>query len=370
VTETVKALIMVPPSGASRAERWIAGGRNAAALDLIHVLHSLEAVNEIHVLVGDNNNQEIFNEFSVESVSTSEVDFKFGDALLKFATEQNPGVLIYFGAGSAPLLSRSTVEISLNKVLQSGAPSAVVNNFHSTDWAIFNSPKQIGGITHRLLTDNQLGWVMKNEGGFEVGGLPFSAETRMDIDTPTDLIMLANHPDLGAAIREYLSKNSVEANNRLSAIQDLLKTPAKTLTLIGRSSSNAWRALEAQTQIWIRVFAEERGMVASGRLLNGQVRSLFAEIVDVWGIEAVIDFLASISDGVLWDNRVWMGHNKSWPKVADRYAADLGWVDEIEDPTLREVTEHVVNASIPITTGGHGIVSGGVMVLLDSLAVT
>jgi hypothetical protein len=359
---------MVPPSGVSRAERWVAGGRKAAALDLIHVLHSLDVVDEVHVLVGDNNDQETFNESSVVSVSTSEVDFKFGDAILKFAMEQNPGVLLYFGAGSAPLLSRNIVEISLNQVIQSSAPTALVNNIHSTDWAIFNSPKQIGGFTHRLLTDNQLGWVMKNEVGFEVGGLSFSAETRMDIDTPTDLIMLAHHPDLGPATKGYLSKNTVEANDRLSAIKNLLKTPSKTLTLIGRSCSNAWRALEAQTQIWIRVFAEERGMVASGRLLNGQVRSLFAEIVDVWGIEAVIDFLASISDGVLWDNRVWMGHKKSWPKVADRYAADLGWVDEIEDPRLREVTEKVVNAPIPITTGGHGTVSGGVMVLLDSLA--
>jgi hypothetical protein len=359
---------MVPPSGSSRAEQWVAGGRSASALDLIYLLHSLEVVDEIHILVGNDINHEFFDGSSLKSISTSGVDFKFGDALLKFAREQNPEVLMYFGAGCAPLLSRNTLENSLNRVVKSSVPTAVVNNIHSTDWAIFNSPKQIGGIIQRFPSDNQLGWVMKNEGGFEVSGLPFSAETRMDIDTPTDLIILAQHPALGDATKAYLSKKTVGAHDRISAIQDLLKTPAKTLTLIGRSSSNAWRALETQTQIWIRVFAEERGMVASGRLSHGQVRSLFAEIVDVWGIEAVIDFLVSISDGVLWDNRVWMGHNKSWPKDADRFAADLGWVDEIEDPRLRGVTEHVVTAPIPIATGGHATVSGGVMALLDSIA--
>lgn len=368
MTETIKALIMVPPSGDSRAEEWVAGGRRAAAIDLIHLLQSVEVVDEIHVLVGDDNDQETFHHYSVESVSTSNTDFKFGDALLKFSAEQDPGILLYFGAGSAPLLSRSTVEISIDQVFRSRTPTAMVNNIHSTDWAIFNSPTRIGGITHRFPTDNQLGWVMKNEGGYQVRGLPSSAETRMDIDTPTDLLMLAHHPDLGPATKKYLSKNIVVANDRLSEIRSLLRKSAKTLTIIGRSSSNAWRALEAQTQIWIRVFVEERGMVASGRLAKGQVCSLFAEIVNEWGIEPVLDFLAAVSDGVLWDTRVWMGHNKSWPKVADRYAADLGWINEIEDRQLRDLTEHVVNAPIPITTGGHGVVSGGVLVLLDSIA--
>jgi hypothetical protein len=358
---------MVPPVGASRAEQWVAGGRNAAAIDLINLLRTLESELEIHMLVGGGVDLIHFAELSVNSVTLSEKNFQFAHSLLEFTKEQQPEILLYFGAASAPLLTKETLQNSLEQVICSSDPMAVVNNFHSSDWAILNSPNQISKIIHRLPTDNQLGWVMENEGGYRVNRLPYSAESRMDIDTPTDLLMLSAHPDLGPATKGYLSDNTVEANDRVSEIRKLLMERARTLTIIGRSASKVWQKLEAQTQIWIRLFVEERGMVASGRLAQGQVRSLVAEIVDEWGIEAIINFLASVSDGIIWDTRVWMGHKKTWPAQGDRYAADLGWVDEIGDPQLRELTEQINHAPIPIATGGHGAVSGSLLALLDSV---
>jgi hypothetical protein len=358
---------MLPPSGVSRAERWVAQGRRAAACDLIQLLHSLGTVNQVHLLTGDPEAQDEFGGIDHLSISHSDPDFNFADSLLRFAQDQDPEILLYFGAGSAPLLRRNTVEMLLDRVSESSDPFAIVNNIHSTDWAIFNDPMKINTIAHRLPTDNQLGWVLQNETSFEVDDLPFSSEARMDIDTPTDLIMLALHPDLGPITSDYLEANKVGADDRLAGIIDLLRGSARTLAIIGRSSSDALRVLEKNTQIWVRTFVEERGMVASGRLARGEVRSLLAEVVHKWGIEPLIDFMSSISDGVLWDTRVMMAHNKSWPTDADRFASDLGWIEEISDPKLREFTEHVVNAPIPITTGGHSVVSGGVTVLLDSI---
>lgn len=364
---SVKALIMVPPSGDSRAERWVAGGWIAAAHDLTQLLKSTDSVDEIHILTGEPAAYEKLEDLSPTSISTSTIDFSFAPAMLQFVQEHMPEVLVYFGAGSAPLLTRSTVENFIQSVLEASNPTARVNNIHSTDWAIFNMPSQISQVTHRLPTDNQLGWVLKYEMPFYVEGLPFSAESRMDIDTPTDLLLLSHHPGLGSATRAYLEENPVDARGRLSEIRNLLTDSAKTLTLIGRSSSDAWKSLEERTQIWVRAFVEERGMVASGRFERGEVRSLIAQVVDVWGIEATVEFLSSVSDAILWDTRVWMGHNKSWPSASDRFASDLGWVDEIEDSRLREFTGQIVDAKIPITTGGHSTVSGGVMVLLDSI---
>lgn len=61
----IKALIMVPPVGASRAEQWVAGGRNAAAIDLINLLRTLESELEIHMLVGGGVDLIHFAELSV-----------------------------------------------------------------------------------------------------------------------------------------------------------------------------------------------------------------------------------------------------------------------------------------------------------------
>ena len=108
-------------------------------------------------------------------------------------------------------------------------------------------------------------------------------------------------------------------------------------------------------------------MVASGRIASGEVRSLLAEIVKQWGPDEFVNYLGSISDAVLWDTRVWMAHQGGWPSKANRFAADLGRVEEIDHPPLKQLTKAVIQASIPIITGGHGVVAGGLFAFLETI---
>jgi hypothetical protein len=62
-----------------------------------------------------------------------------------------------------------------------------------------------------------------------------------------------------------------------------------------------------------------------------------------------------------------MAHRGPWPSAADRFAADMGWDDQVEDSALRELTHAINNASIPIVAGGYGVVSGGLYALLETL---
>jgi hypothetical protein len=62
-----------------------------------------------------------------------------------------------------------------------------------------------------------------------------------------------------------------------------------------------------------------------------------------------------------------MSTRGDWPSEADRFAADLGWAQEIDDPALRALTEAIGQAPIPILTGGHGVVSGSALALLEAL---
>ena len=117
------------------------------------------------------------------------------------------------------------------------------------------------------------------------------------------------------------------------------------------------------------MFVEERGMVASGRMGRGEVKSLIAEIVDEWGPSEFIRYLGTISDAVLWDTRVWMAHHGGWPSKADRFAADLGCADDIVEPALKELTQAINLATIPIITGGHGVVAGGLYALLETISL-
>ncbi len=358
---------MLPPAGKSEAERWVARGIRASTFDLIQRLKCIEVDLEIHVLAVEQEDLIAVEKLDVHPIVSQRDRFHFGRTLARFAHETESSGMAYFGGGSAPLLSEKTISESIERIRRSTSPTAVVNNFHSSDWAVFNDIERIRTLADRLPSDNQIGWVFEREGEFQVEGLPPSAGTRSDIDTPVDLLMMSEHPNLGSHLAAFLQAESQDVFKHVEGIRSIMQTPASSLTIIGRTSSHLWSELERNTQIWIRVFVEERGMVASGRMSRGEVRSLVGQILDEWGAETFVEYLSSLSDGVLWDTRVWMAHRGGWPSKSDRFSSDLGRVGEIKDPSLRELSEAVGKATYPILLGGHGVVAGGLYALLESM---
>jgi CTP:molybdopterin cytidylyltransferase MocA len=364
--ETFTVLIMMPPHGPSPGEKWVSKGIQAAGLDLIVRLKKLDVDLTICVLAAEEQDRRLAQQHGVRVFKSSKETFHFGKAFTDFILEQNVENVAYFGSGSAPLLRKEVLEEIFIQALRSKGPYAVVNNLHSTDWAMITQAKNIQGIGERFHSDNPVGWVLLNELGYEVETLPAFAGTRTDIDTPSDLLMMQGHPDLGPNLRAFYSRHPMHGIDQVKDVLAVLSTPASHLTLIGRASSQVWRELERKTQIWIRMFVEERGMVASGRMQQGEVRSLIAEILDEWGPDRFIRYLESISDAVLWDTRVWMAHHGGWPSKSDRFAADLSLVDEINDVALKGLTKALHQSKIPIISGGHGVVAGGLYALLET----
>jgi hypothetical protein len=84
-------------------------------------------------------------------------------------------------------------------------------------------------------------------------------------------------------------------------------------------------------------------------------------------MERFFQTLEEWADALFWDNRVVLAHYGLWPSAEDRYASDLGWVDQIEEPFLQALTERARAASIPIILGGHSLVSGGMMALVEAV---
>jgi hypothetical protein len=359
---------MLPPAGSSPAEQWLAEGRRAAAMDMLQKLSSLDKVGPIYLLIAERADMEALNFSGGIPLDNPEVPFVFGHELTQWVEEGGFQHIAYFGGASAPLMTVDQFQDVLGLVLTVERPTAVVNNYHSSDWVVLNHAGSIIPLAEQLQTDNSLGWILDHEAGFEVRSLDPSAATRTDIDTPTDLLLLHRHPDLGSNLGAFLAQAPVSTLARVDRMREVMSTPASALILIGRTSSHAWRTLERETQIWVRVFAEERGMVASGRVARGEVRSLIADFIDTWGAQVFIKRLSELADAVLWDTRVWMAHRGNWPSSADRFAADLGWEDQIEDSALREITRAVNRASIPILTGGYGVVSGGIYASIEVLS--
>jgi hypothetical protein len=366
---SIPVLILLPPAGTTPAEAWVAEGRRAAASDLVGRLQQVPAAGPIWFQAAEHVDLELMLGMGCLAfeAGAGPQPFHFGKVLASFAERYAPDRLAYFGGASAPLASADALGHAFDLVLQADAPIAAVNNYYSTDWLVMRGAQRVLPLALKLASDNPLGWLLDHEAGCKVTTLPVQAGTQADIDTPGDLLMIHGHADLGPAMRAFLDHAPAEALERTRRLRCLLQTPASTLAIIGRSSSGIWREVERRTQIWIRLFVEERGMMASGRAERGEVRSLIGQMVDDLGPAEFVRRLSGMADGAVWDTRVWMAQRLLWPSPGDRFAADLGWVDQVQDPALRDLTLALAHAQIPIVTGGHSVVAGSLLALLETI---
>jgi hypothetical protein len=295
-------------------------------------------------------------------------EFHFGKRLSKIVQEHGLERILYIGGGSMPLLSANKLSEVVIHLSQASERQAITNNLYSSDWLGMTDASLLIRFAGHLPRDNMLGWVLRERADFAVRVLPSSAATRLDIDTPTDLMALRWHPDTPSSLRSYLIEQLPKPPlSRWQAAARVLDTPGSRVALIGRVAPNVWTTLQYNTQVWIRVFSEEQGMTSSGRWGGGKVESLLADYMDLAGPEIVFKKLTEMVDAVFFDTRVYLAHRGKWPSAADRYASDLGQQDKIVDPRLRRVTQAALDSQIPIVLGAFGTVSGGLYALIETL---
>lgn len=367
--ETITAVIMSGPAGLSASEQAVAAARRVAALDLQATLARLPQIARI-VVAASTAERERLSALGLAPVDW-DIDprhepFHFGKRLADIIQRRRLNRIAYFGAGSAPLLGVEALADAISTVAATPDRVAVTNNVHSADWALFSHADSISSIADWLERDNMLAWRLRESAGFAVISLPPSAGTRMDIDTPFDLQVLALHPQTPPHLRGWLNEQVDGLHlDRLRQAIRVLNTPGSRVTLIGRVSGAAWQRLEAKSGLWTRVLSEERGMAANRRQAEGQVFSLIADHIGRVGESEFVAQLARTSDVVFFDTRVYLAHHHSWPAAADRFASDLGQWRMIADERLRRLTRTIAEAPIPIIAGGHNVVSGGLLALLE-----
>ncbi|MBI2918937.1 MAG: hypothetical protein HYY01_13220 [Chloroflexi bacterium] len=346
----------------------VAGAHRAVLLDTLEHARSAGAFDRVMVATN-------WPELVPELAGLAEVDldpprasdgpaFHFGRRLAEVVRRHRLSALVYMGAGGGPLLSADQLA-ALAEEVGAGQQVALSNNLYSTDFAGF-SPANV--LTGDDLPDRDNGlaqWAVRH--GFEVRTLPRTAATQFDVDTPTDLLILQAHPGAGHHARAYAEGVALEAaSQRLRRAMALLGDIDGEVIVAGRAGSHTWQALEAGTACRVRLFAEERGMVADGREDRGEARSLLGLYLEQVGLGRFFHGLATLGQAAFVDSRVLFAHLKLRPSRADRYLSDLGKASDISDPWVREFTQAAVEAPIPVVLGGHSLVSGGLLALIEA----
>ncbi len=105
-------------------------------------------------------------------------------------------------------------------------------------------------------------------------------------------------------------------------------------------------------------------MTAAGRDRQHAIHSVLGNYLDVAGPMQFWTSLQAMSDVAFFDTRVLMAR-RGWPRAQTRFAIDLLRPDWIADAYWRDFTAAARNSGLPLVLGGHSVVSGGLLALLE-----
>jgi hypothetical protein len=370
MSSDVTLIVMAGGGGETPVEEAVAEACRAAARDTIERALAEDVANRIIVATDHADWAQTLADLPVQvDLEPSPVaagggkPFHFGKRLAGLVERYDVQRAFYLGGGSASLMD-GTMLRAVSDAIRHDDGLIVSNNIFSSDWAAFAPADVAVRLAEELRSDNSLGWILSRLGGLAAQEWPRSVVSQFDLDTPTDLVIAGLHPGIGPHLRTHINQLGWDDSSVRAAAQALM-TPARHVILAGRVPQSTWTYLESRTLCWMRVFSEERGMRASRRLAGGLVRSLLADYLELVGLDRFFREMAELADAMFLDSRVILAARKLWPSPADRFNSDLRRPDEIADPFLREFTAAALAAPIPVVLGGHSLVSGGLLVLLD-----
>ena len=290
--------------------------------------------------------------------------FQFGRRLAGAVAEHGIERLLYLGGGSAPLLGAEEFEALADGVV-GDTPVCVTNNFFSADLFALAPAALLGRLDPPPASDNSVPRRLREDCAVPVRELPRTVATQLNIDSPVDLAALALSGRAGPRLATVLAEWGPDRTRLAQAAMTFTDRNAEVL-VAGRVSSRAWQYLERETACRVRVFAEERGMAAAGRDLDGSARSLLGQMLSAVGAPRFFaQLLPELCDAAFVDTRPLLVQLGLTPSRADRFAADLGLASEVQDAALRELVEASLDAPVPVIFGGHSLVAGVLMLLND-----
>ncbi len=365
-SDLVTVVIFEGGQEGSDVEREMAAVRQAFLLDNIVKLNSSPLVGDIFLLTNYPDLAREGESLGVRSFvnDISPAEFSFGRELQKIIRENSLQHLFYLGGGGGPLLTIEEINNICRRLLT--ADRAIFsNNSQSADLVAFTPASLLLQISPPAM-DNALAVALQNGSGIAQELIPPSLGIFFDLDTPADLLVMAVTSWAGMRARESLNATSLDLDDMIKACA-VLAGDYEEILLMGRIGAPVIARMNLNLKARLRVFSEERGMKALGRLKNKEVVSFVGCFLEEVGIERFFAYITAVAACAFIDSRVIFAHKKLEPTTADRFNSDLGRWQEIKDPFVREFTRAAVETPIPIILGGHSLVSGGLWALTEEI---
>ncbi len=352
----VAGLVFHAPLGAGRSESFVEAARWASALGLMRRLRSA-GVSKVY-LVTPHADQRPDVKGMAELIASEASDFHFGNTLKRLVADLGLHGVVYFGSGAGGLLS----EQELGRLADFAAeetPRALFNNFYSCDFCAVSDAPRLRDVVLPG-TDNALGFAI-SDADIPCFSLPRTATTQFDIDTPTDVLLLARSDRGSPELRVFCSTVDPTHPTLDRALATLTNRGAVTC-VVGRLNPITWSHFEVQVACRTSALVEGRGMRAGASSHIPWLR----QVLQSDGPEPFFRRLAHACDAAWIDTRPLLGTDVSLPPAGIRFASDLFRLEEVADPAWHAFTDAARRAPIPVVLGGHGLVSGGLYLAAEA----
>lgn len=364
--EGVDVVIFEGTAAASPVEEMIIRVRQALLHDNLEKLSRIGQVGRIFLITNNPALAGMARATGTEIILNRQHpdSFHFGRELKKLVLAQDLKKVFYLSGAGCPLITVAELEEICGKL--AGRSSLLyTNNVQSADIIAFTVPE---GFADANLPDmdNSLAMTLRDRCGMELELMPQTLGLMFDLDTPADILVLGAGPFAGPRARAVLDELTLDYS-RLERAKAVLGDSYQDVVLIGRVGAPIIERLNALLKLRLRVFSEERGMKALGRLDSGTVVSLLGFLIEQAGLELFFEYLAQVACCAFIDSRVLFAHYKYNFTDRERYLSDLGLWEQIEHPWLKKFTRLAVQCPIPVLLGGHSLVSGSLWALTCEL---
>ena len=356
-------VVCAGPVGEGPTERLVAEAEVATALDLLERAGAAGVFAPLLLATPEPDAFRGVLPAGVSTVRSTTTGFRFGDFLRDLCVRESFTRVLGCGAGAGVLSTPEDLR-RLAGPLQHEPEAVVANNLHSADIVGVMPSTALQSATALPAEDNGLAFQLWRSGklpGFEPER---TAATQFDIDDPTDIAVAAVHSGIGRRLHTWIEASAIDSDRILEAGK-VFREPMATAVFAGRMGSATWSYLERETACRTRVFSEERGMRSLE--LENEAKSLLGLHVEAVGVDAFMEHLAALGDAAFIDTRVLLAHRRSTASREDRFLSDLGRWEAISDGFLREFTRAATEAPVPVVLGGHSMVAGGLMALVEAV---
>ncbi|MFQ5933648.1 MAG: hypothetical protein ACE5KI_03290 [Dehalococcoidia bacterium] len=346
--------------GDTPVEEMMASAHRAIARDTLEQARATEVFENLVVVTDSPGCEESWGRGVV--VERSQTPFHLGRQLQDVIRKYRMESVFYVGGGGLPLLSSQQMA-EIARQLTATRETVISNNPYSGD-LIAVTPAQALDRVPPPDIDNSLPQLLAREAGLSTVTLPREVSTLFDVDTPTDLAILSLYPRVGPNLRTYLETLEL-STDRLRRAARLFTDDQAEVVIAGRVSGYVWSRLEQETACRCRILSEERGMRADGREAGGKVRSILGVLMERVDPREFFRCLSELGDAVVMDTRVLFNHMNLHLSASDRFLSDMMRPEGIAHPWLREYTQAALEAPTPLVFGGHSLVSGGLLAMID-----